>query len=72
MINEKASLLLEKVIKEKYSNIRLDNKVFSDEDFYYDFIDVKWLMDEGIEFVEKHKKKSRANARDFFIGKTDD
>ena len=28
----------------------------SDADFYYDIIDVKWLMDEGIEFVEKHKK----------------
>lgn len=38
------------------NTIVLKNNTNNDEDFYYDFIDVKWLMDEGIEFVEKHKK----------------
>ena len=38
------------------NTIVLKNNTNSDADFYYDIIDVKWLMDEGIEFVEKHKK----------------
>ena len=28
----------------------------SRNDFYYDYIDIEWLMDEGIEYIEKHKK----------------
>ena len=36
MINEKAVLLLERVIKDKYENVKLDNKVFNDEEFYYE------------------------------------
>ena len=53
MINEKASLLLEKVIKEKYSNIRLDNKVFNDEDFYYEFKSDDKISENDFENIEK-------------------
>ena len=53
MINEKASLLLEKVIKEKYSNIRLDNKVFSDDDFYYEFKSDDKISENDFENIEK-------------------
>ena len=38
------------------NTITLKNIVDSNKDFYYDLIDTEWLMDEGIEFVEKHKK----------------
>ena len=37
MLNEKAALLLEQIIKNKYKNVLLDNKVFNDEEFYYEF-----------------------------------
>jgi len=37
MINEKAVLLLEQIIKSKYKNVSLDNKVFNEEEFYYEF-----------------------------------
>lgn len=37
MMNELAVNLLEKVIKEKYENVRLDNKWFNNEEFYYEF-----------------------------------
>ena len=32
MINEKAVLLLEKIIKSKYENVKLDNKKFNEEE----------------------------------------
>ena len=35
MINEKAVLLLEQIIKDKYKNVKLDNKVFNEDEFYY-------------------------------------
>ena len=35
MINEKAVLLLEQIIKNNYKNVKLDSKVFNEEEFYY-------------------------------------
>ena len=37
MINEKAVLLLEQIIKEKYKSVLLDNKAFNEEEFFYEF-----------------------------------
>lgn len=37
MLNEKGVLLLERVIKEQYGNVELDNKYFNDDIFYYEF-----------------------------------
>ncbi len=37
MINEKAVLLLEKIIKEDNDDVRLDNHCFNEEEFYYEF-----------------------------------
>lgn len=37
MMNEIAVSLLEKVIKDNYSNVRLDNKWSNNEEFYYEF-----------------------------------
>ena len=37
MKNEKAVLLLEQIIKDKYKNVKLDNKVFNEEEIYYEF-----------------------------------
>lgn len=37
MLNERGVLLLEKVIKEQYENVELDNKYSDDDIFYYEF-----------------------------------
>ena len=53
MINEKAVLLLEQIIKDKYKNVKLDNKVFNEEEFYYEFkIDEK-ISENDFESLEK-------------------
>lgn len=57
MINEKAVLLLEKVIKEKYKNIKLDNKVFNEEEFYYEFKSDKKISENDFELLEKEISK---------------
>ena len=53
MINEKAVVLLEQIIKDKYKNVKLDNKVFNEEEFYYEFkIDEK-ISENDFELLEK-------------------
>ena len=53
MINEKAVLLLEQIIKNKYKNVSLDNKVFNEEAFYYEFkIDEK-ISENDFDLLEK-------------------
>ena len=37
MINEKGANLLKKVILEKYGNVRLENIVADENEFYYEF-----------------------------------
>ena len=57
MINEKAVLLLEQIIKDKYKNVKLDNKVFNEEEFYYEFkIDEK-ISENDFESLEKEINK---------------
>jgi threonyl-tRNA synthetase len=57
MINEKAVLLLEKVIKEKYKNIELDNKYFDEEEFYYEFKINEKISENDFELLEKEIRK---------------
>ena len=55
MINEKAVLLLEQIIKEKYKSVLLDNKVFNEEEFYYEFkIDEKISNTKSIDTILKN------------------
>lgn len=57
MINEKACLLLEQIIKDRYENVKLDNKVFNEEEFYYEFkIDEK-ISENDFELLEKEINK---------------
>lgn len=57
MINQKAVLLLEQILKEKYKNVKLDNKVFNEEEFYYEFkIDEK-IGENDFELLEKEINK---------------
>ena len=61
MINEKAVLLLEQIIKDKYKNVKLDNKVFNEEEFYYEFkIDEK-ISENDFESLEKEINKLNNN-----------
>ena len=53
MLNEKAVCLLEKIIKEKYSNVRLDSKWFNDEEFYYEFKVDEKVSENQFEELEK-------------------
>ena len=57
MINEKAVLLLEKVIKDKYKNISLDNKVFNEEEFFYEFKLDEKISENDFELLESEINK---------------
>lgn len=57
MINEKAVLLLEKVIKEKYKNVKLDNKKFDEEEFYFEFKIEDKISENDFEWLEKQINK---------------
>ena len=57
MINEKACLLLEQIIKAKYKNVNLDNKKYNEEEFYYEFkIDEK-ISENDFEWIEQEINK---------------
>lgn len=61
MINEKASILLERVIKDNYKNVRLDSGKSTSEEFYYEFkIDDK-ISENDFEWLEKEIKKHDNN-----------
>lgn len=53
MLNEKGSLLLERIIKENYSNIRLDNKSYNDDEFYYEFKSDDKISENNFQGLEK-------------------
>lgn len=53
MLNEKAVLLLEQVIKSKYSNVELDNKYFDDNEFFYEFKCDEKVSEKDFEILEK-------------------
>ena len=57
MINEKAVLLLEQIIKDKYKNVKLDNKVFNEEEFYYEFKIEEKISENDFESLEKEINK---------------
>ena len=52
MINEKAVLLLEQILKNKYKDITLDNKVFNEEEFYYEFKTKEKISENNFEQLE--------------------
>ena len=57
MINKKASILLEQIIKNKYKNVKLDNRFSNEEEFYYEFkIDEK-ISENDFEYLEKEINK---------------
>lgn len=61
MMNEKASILLEKVIKGNYKNVRLDSRKSTYEEFYYEFkIDDK-ISENDFERLEKEIKRHDNN-----------
>ena len=61
MINEKASILLERVIKDNYKNVRLDSSKSTSEEFYYEFkIDDK-ISENDFERLEKEIKRHDNN-----------
>lgn len=57
MINEKGANLLKKVILEKYKNIRLDNAVADENEFYYEFKVNKEISENDLENLENEMKK---------------
>ena len=61
MINEKAVLLLEKIIKNKYNDVTLDNKVFNENEFYYEFKIEQKISENDFESLEKEINKLDSN-----------
>jgi len=57
MINEKAVLLLEQIIKEKYNNVKLDSKKFNDDEFYYEFKIEEKISENDFEYLENEINK---------------
>lgn len=53
MINEKGACLLEQAIKEKYQNIRNDNKYFDDNEFYYEFKSDEKVSENDFRVIEE-------------------
>lgn len=57
MINEKGANLLKKVILKKYENIRLDNAVADENEFYYEFKVNKEISENDLEKLENEMRK---------------
>ncbi len=57
MINEKGSNLLERVIKEKYKDVKLDKKYFDKDEFYYEFKVLENISENDLESLEKEIRK---------------
>ncbi|MBR2743943.1 MAG: threonine--tRNA ligase [Clostridia bacterium] len=53
MINEKGANLLKKIIKEKFENVRLDNIVADENEFYYEFKVNEEISEKDLEKLEK-------------------
>ncbi len=52
-MNEKCCLLLKQVINKNYSNIRLDNMSYNDDEFYYEFKSNEQVSENDFESIEK-------------------
>ena len=57
MINEKAVILLEQIIKDKYKDVKLNNKVFNENEFYYEFKIEEKISENDFELLEKEINK---------------
>lgn len=53
MINKKAVLLLEQVIKENNNDVKLDNSNYNEEEFYYEFKIENKISENDFESIEK-------------------
>ena len=53
MINEKGANLLKNIIKEKFENVRLDNIVVDENEFYYEFKVNEEISEKDLEKLEK-------------------
>lgn len=60
-MNEKCCLLLKQVINKKYSNIRLDNISYNDDEFYYEFKSDEQVSENDFESIEKEIGKLDKN-----------
>ena len=56
-MNEKCSQLLKRVINKNYSNIRLDNLSYNDDEFYYEFKSDEQVSENDFEKLEKEIRK---------------
>ena len=56
-MNKKCVELLKEVINKKYHNIRLDNIVCNDDEFYYEFKSDEQISENDFEEIEKEMKK---------------
>ena len=56
-MNEKCVELLKEVINKKYSNIRLDNISFNEDEFYYEFKSDEQVSENDFDELEKEIKK---------------
>ena len=61
MLNEKAVLLLEQVIKDKYQNVSLDSKYYDENEFYYEFKIEKRISEKDFEMLERKIKELDPN-----------
>ena len=52
-MNEKCCLLLKQIINKNYSNIRLDNMSYNDDEFYYEFKSNEQVSENDFESIEK-------------------
>lgn len=57
MLNEKAVLLLEQVIKSKYNDVSLDSKYSDENEFYYEFKINDRIGENDFEKIEEEMKK---------------
>ncbi len=60
-MNEICVELLKKVIKDKFSNIRLDNMFYDDNEFYYEFKSEEQVSENDFESIENEMKKINNN-----------
>ena len=61
MLNEKAVLLLEQVIKDKYQNVSLDSKYYDENEFYYEFKIERKISEKDFEMLERKIKELDPN-----------
>lgn len=61
MLNEKAVLLLEQVIKDKYQNVSLDSKYYDENEFYYEFKIERKISEKDFEMLERKIKELNPN-----------